>query len=342
MESNIEAIFPVLSFDLRGSPDRRRLFIREKAIPKSDESFSSEGDKLVKNILLMVLSICVCSSTAFAQDNPKPQDPQLGTQVEALEKRLLRSEAELKRLREEVRQDRKRTDAKLDSAIESQSGIKTSADAAIEKLGEKVNSAEKGIVEKFSAVKADITNELGSSYMRPIFILGGIAVLTIFGLVFLRYKSKKDVDQVIALVDSTRKDLQAETVKLDERLLSFLEKEVEQPGRNLAKDDHSLPLKVADEVVRIQNYLSYIDPALKGVKHLGASVKRLEDYLLTRGYEIPALLGRDYDDGMKVVANFKSDENLKPGEQKITRIIKPQVNFNGEMIQAAEIEVSLG
>lgn len=296
----------------------------------------------MKNILLIVLSICFCISTAFAQDNPKPPDSVLGSQVEALEKRIVRSEAELKRLREEVRQDRKQTDAKLDSAIKSQTGIKTSADAAIEKLGEKVNSAEKGLADKFTAVKTEITEEVGSSYMRPMSILGGIVLLTIAGLVFFRHKSKKDVDQVIALVDSTRSTLQAETVKLDEKLLSFLEKEVEQPGRNLAKDDHSLPLKVADEVVRIQNYLSYIDPALKGVKHLGASVKRLEEYLLTKGYEIPLLLGRDYDEGMKVVANFKSDENLKPGEQKITRIIKPQVNYNGEMIQAAEIEVSLG
>ena len=43
---------------------------------------------------------------------------------------------------------------------------------------------------------------------------------------------------------------------------------------------------------------------------------------------------------MKVVANFVSDENLKDGEQIITGIIKPQVNYNGKMIQAAQITVS--
>jgi hypothetical protein len=224
----------------------------------------------------------------------------------------------------------------------SQVGLKSTADAAIEKLGEKVSSTEKGLIEKISSVKTDITNEIGSSYMRPTMILGAIVLVTIAGLVFFGYRSKKDVDQVIALVDSTRKDLQAETVKLDEKLLSFLEQEVEQPGRNLAKDDHSLPLKVADEVVRIQNYLSYIDPSVKGVKHVTSSVKRLEDFMLSHGYEIPQMLGRDYQEGMKVIASFKSDDSLSPGEQKITRILKPQVNYNGEMIQAAEIEVSVG
>ena len=45
---------------------------------------------------------------------------------------------------------------------------------------------------------------------------------------------------------------------------------------------------------------------------------------------------------MKVTANFRPDDTLKPGEQIISRTIKPQVNFKGEMIQAAQIEVSVG
>ena len=54
------------------------------------------------------------------------------------------------------------------------------------------------------------------------------------------------------------------------------------------------------------------------------------------------MLGKTYNEGMKVVANFIPDESLPEGEEKITRIIKPQVNFKGTMIQSAQIEVSLG
>jgi hypothetical protein len=54
------------------------------------------------------------------------------------------------------------------------------------------------------------------------------------------------------------------------------------------------------------------------------------------------MLNKPYDQGMKVSANFRPDESLKAGEQIITRIIKPQVNYNDIMIQAAQVEVSVG
>jgi hypothetical protein len=52
------------------------------------------------------------------------------------------------------------------------------------------------------------------------------------------------------------------------------------------------------------------------------------------------MLGKPYNDGMKVTASFVEDENLEPGKQIITGIIKPQINYNGTMIQAAQITVS--
>ena len=42
------------------------------------------------------------------------------------------------------------------------------------------------------------------------------------------------------------------------------------------------------------------------------------------------------------VQNTIEDKNLNKGEQKITRIIKPQVNLFGKTIQTAEIEVTTG
>jgi hypothetical protein len=45
---------------------------------------------------------------------------------------------------------------------------------------------------------------------------------------------------------------------------------------------------------------------------------------------------------MKVSAKFKPDVTLKQGEQIITRIIKPQVNYNNVIIQEAQVEVSVG
>jgi hypothetical protein len=45
---------------------------------------------------------------------------------------------------------------------------------------------------------------------------------------------------------------------------------------------------------------------------------------------------------MNIQASFIFDENMKSGERMITRIIKPQINFQGKLIQVAQVEVSQG
>ncbi len=53
------------------------------------------------------------------------------------------------------------------------------------------------------------------------------------------------------------------------------------------------------------------------------------------------LLNKDYDDRMNLdIINFLADDNLPVGKKVITKIIKPQVNYNGVLIQRAQVEVS--
>ena len=85
-----------------------------------------------------------------------------------------------------------------------------------------------------------------------------------------------------------------------------------------------------------------MDSSIKGFKQLKASVDRIKDNFIANGYELIDMLNKPYDPGLKVIANFRPDENLKKGEQIITRIIKPQVNYKGAMIQSAQIEVTQG
>ena len=66
----------------------------------------------------------------------------------------------------------------------------------------------------------------------------------------------------------------------------------------------------------------------------------MKDNLLANGYEIVDMLGKPYNDGMKVTANFIEDEELEEGQKIITAVIKPQINYKGKMIQAANITVS--
>ncbi|MBI9073347.1 MAG: hypothetical protein JEY94_17225 [Melioribacteraceae bacterium] len=173
-----------------------------------------------------------------------------------------------------------------------------------------------------------------------------IVILVIVLTYFLRkqiFKQKIDLDSTLK---ETRKSLEEEGVKLDNKLIEVLEtqlKVIENSGIGKSQEtDHTLALKVADEIIRIQKNLTRMDENTKGLKQLIASVKRIQDNFASNGYELVEMLGLEYNEGMKVSANFILDESLEPGKQTITRIIKPQVNYKGVMIQSAQIEVSQG
>lgn len=86
--------------------------------------------------------------------------------------------------------------------------------------------------------------------------------------------------------------------------------------------------------------MSRMDSSIRGYKQLSKAVGRIKDNFNAHGYEIVDMLGKPYCEGMKVIAEFVLNEDLEEGQQIITGITKPQVNYNGIMIQAARITVS--
>ncbi len=140
-------------------------------------------------------------------------------------------------------------------------------------------------------------------------------------------------------------DVQAKLVKVDAELVSSLEKLMQAkpaPAPAAVEVDHSLPLKMADEVTRIEQNLAQMDAAVKGHKQLTAAVKRMHENLQAAGYQLPELLGKSFDEGMKVLPSFVHDDKLKEGERIITRVFKPTVLYKGQMIQVGEVQVSTG
>ena len=196
------------------------------------------------------------------------------------------------------------------------------------------------------------TNNLSDriNYRTWFGILGILLALALLGAAYyiLRKKisnSSSTIDKIKAAQESletAQKAMQEESVKLDSKLVDLLNKQVTaQPqSDNNDQPDHSLALKVADEIVRIETNLSRMDESIKGYKQLKKAVERIRTNFLANGYEIVEMLGKPFNEGMKVVANFVSDDTLAEGEQKITGIIKPQINYKGKMIQSAQITVS--
>ena len=144
-------------------------------------------------------------------------------------------------------------------------------------------------------------------------------------------------------LEVAQKKMQEESIKLDNQMLAIAQKQLEsKPTTSVgtAAPDHSLALKVADEVARIELNMSRMDSSIRGYKQLSKAVSRIKDNFNANGYEIVDMLGKPYNEGMKVIAEFVLNEDLEEGQQIITGITKPQVNYNGIMIQAARITVS--
>ena len=147
----------------------------------------------------------------------------------------------------------------------------------------------------------------------------------------------------------------SETKKLSLKQKELLEKQVED-SQKLAdwlsdkssnelsskanQTDHSFAKRVSDEIVRMSTNLSRMDNSIKGYKQLSASVRKLIQSLSINEYEIVELLNKPYSSGMNLEANFVFNEDIQKGSQIITRIIKPQINYKGKMIQGAQVEVS--
>ena len=61
--------------------------------------------------------------------------------------------------------------------------------------------------------------------------------------------------------------------------------------------------------------------------------------LRSHGYEVAELLGRSWHEGDNIVGTLELNEEMEPGTNRIKRVIRPQISFQGKMIQAAEVVI---
>lgn len=194
----------------------------------------------------------------------------------------------------------------------------------------------------------DIETHVSSQdlWYKILLILLAIAFVAIVYLFFKLSRMREEQKKICLSQEELRKkqvQLSENITQADASILELLEKSIDKQNLNVTKataENHSLAIKVADEIVRIELNISRMAPDTKGLKQISRAVKRIKDNFLANGYEIVDMIGKPYNEGMKVIANFVQDEDLNPGEQIISGIVKPQINHNGKMIQAAQVTVS--
>jgi septal ring factor EnvC (AmiA/AmiB activator) len=206
-------------------------------------------------------------------------------------------------------------------------------DFQIQRLTDKSNS-------DFSA----LSKRVGNNTLYWILAIIAIALFSTILFGWLRSRLTMVKTELSDQIKNSSEAIREEIIKLDNQVFWSLDfqKKLNKTEQNESENiDHSFALKVADEIIRIQKNLSNMDPETKGLKQLEFAIDRIQDNFKENGYEMVELLNKPYDQGMKVSAKFKPDNNLKQGEQIITRIIKPQVNYNSVIIQEAQVEVSV-
>jgi predicted nucleic acid-binding Zn-ribbon protein len=222
-------------------------------------------------------------------------------------------------------------------------------DSNLHKVAENLGVQIQQTIEKTNADLSNLSDTVSKNTLYWIIAVLLIALLSVLLFGWLKKQLGIEKTGLSDQIKKTSETLHDEQLKLDEQLIKLLDtqmqlmKEDRQVSSTKSEEvDHSLALKVADEIIRIKKNLSNMDSETKGLKQLLASVERIQDNFKANGYEMIDMLNKPFDQGMKLTPSFRPDEKLKKGEQIITRIIKPQVNYKSVMIQAAQVEVSVG
>lgn len=301
----------------------------------------------MRKLLLTITSIGIFSIASFAQaKNDTIQ--QLQTRIEKLEEANIKLSGQLNTANANIQKIEKKLTAVADSfniLKDNLANINSNLHTIADNLGVKIQQTS----EKASADLSTLNEKVGKNTLYWIIAVLFIALLSVLLFGWLKKQLSKEKTGILNQIKKTSETLRDEQIKLDGQLIKLLDTQMKLmnaerqiSSAKVEEVDHSLALKVADEIIRIQKNLKNMDSETKGLKQLSASVERIQDNFKANGYEIIDMLNKPFDQGMKVSANFRPDENLKKGEQIITRIIKPQVNFKGVMIQAAQVEVSVG
>lgn len=299
-----------------------------------------------KNILIVLISFL--TSGVFAQNS----DTLLNNEISIIKTKVSNNNKTIKKLNQ-LNLDLKNTITDLEEKIETQNNqikeLKSSSElnstnitSLSEDLGTKIQTSESNTTKKIS----DLDSTVGQN--RLYWIIGSLVILILGAMmyIFLGKRIKTSKTDVESQIKNTKNALEEESVKLDSKLMEVLDtqlklKDFDQSAKPESEEkDHSLVLKVADEVTRILMNLEVMDKNIKGYKHLKKYSASILDNLKAYGYEIPQLIGQNYNSGMNMVATLEFDDTIEEGKQIIKRIIKPQINYNNKVIQTAKVIVA--
>ena len=181
--------------------------------------------------------------------------------------------------------------------------------------------------------------EKNNLYILIGFLLGILLLITCIIILRLTSNNKTNINMT--------KDQVKKMTRLDDDLKNILEKhtkilENDTIGNSQEETFKSLKI-VADEIMTMENNIYQMtdeEQNSRGLKRIIRAIKNLRNNYKTMGYDIPILLGTEWKEGdvIEIVSELP-DENIEKGKRIITRVVTPRIDFKGEMIQRAKVEL---
>jgi hypothetical protein len=286
---------------------------------------------------ILVLGVITCHAKDIVAESDLSV---LNNKIEQLKTETQSQSATIKQLQTELEQlklQSKTMESKSDS-VDNELAARISSNAAVS------DANHQEATNKITTVE----NASKSNY-HSLTLWGTLSALILLIIAILIYvvlhKGISKGSDAITSIRKAQDNLQEESVKLDTKLVELLDKQIQvqkDVTSSTSKEivDHSLALKVADEITRIEKNLLRMDPEVKGYKALIKAIERIKNNFSANGYEIVTYMGQPYNEGMRINADFIIDEELPHGTRTITAVSKPQIHYKGQLIQKATVTVS--
>jgi ribosomal protein S8 len=287
--------------------------------------------KSILSLIALFATITLCaqtpSDTAFVQlqQTVGKLQTELKNQKVGFSKSILAANENIKSLQNEINAQKQTIAVLADS------------------LGVQITETSQNANEQIASVSENVSKKLLLGIVVSVVLL----LLSVVLFVWLYRKQKTSRADIIGQLEKQKTTVEEQLVKefaKQTEIMESLTKTLQATATVAnAEPDHSLALKLADEITLMERNISHMNQETKGLKPLIRAIDRLKDNLISNGYEFVDLVGKQYNEGMKItIVSSIPDENLEKGIDIITKIIKPQVNHNNKMIQMAQVEVNVG
>lgn len=241
----------------------------------------------MKKIFIYFIISALCSSSISARTSDADKLKVLEEKCSVLQHKLTNADINLRKLAEK----QKASDNKILSLDKESNRQRTVIDS-LQNVCKKLENAQ-SIDRKSLNGKIDATDNSVrvNQDMLQARTLWGIFIVIVFLaiIVVIAYRLAKriksgdstigDVRKAQEILEAAQAKMQEESIKLDNQLLTIVQKQLETSTSSTSKTtgglDHSLVVKLADEIARIETNLSKMDKSVRGYKQLVQAKDRM-------------------------------------------------------------------